>query len=425
MKRAVRMMICVMLAMLSSVHNAAGQESPDRAAPIYVVSGIVKDAITKRRLENVNVYLSQKAKGTVTNANGVFSLKAEEGELRGGITFSHVGYINRLVPETKIEMRSEEEMVVYMMPAKNVLSEVVVYGGDGREIVEEAIRRIPQNYQERHTMSHAFYRETIQKRNTFIAISEAMMDMYKTDYRRREIAQDRIRITRGRRLLSQKARDTLAVKIEGGPYLALLFDVAKNPEALFDDETLPLYTFKQDHLVMIDDRMHFAITFEPRYIVGYPLYYGTAYIDCEDYTISRIEMSLDTNDRIKATRMILQKKPQGLRFKPMEVSLVIAYMRHGGKASLNYVRNTIRFKCDWKRRLFSSAYATTAELVTVEIDDGMPEMIPYAETYRRQHVFYDKVDDFADNEFWKDYNILEPTESLEKAVGRLLRQKRK
>lgn len=108
-----------------------------------------------------------------------------------------------------------------MTPARNVLGDVIIYGGDGREIAEEAISRIEHNYPGRPTVSHAFYRETIRKRKSFNGISEEMMDIYKSSYKHRDIRQDRIRITKSRRLLSQRANDTLAVKIEGGPFLAV------------------------------------------------------------------------------------------------------------------------------------------------------------------------------------------------------------
>jgi hypothetical protein len=37
-------------------------------------------------------------------------------------------------------------------------------------------------------------------------------------------------------------------------------------------------------------------------------------------------------------------------------------------------------------------------------------------------MFYDKVEYFKDPDFWEDYNIIEPTESLDKAVNRLLKR---
>ena len=56
---------------------------------------------------------------------------------------------------------------------------------------------IPQKYSDRAHLFSAFYRETIQKRKRYIGISEAVLDAYKTDYRERDITNDRVQILRG------------------------------------------------------------------------------------------------------------------------------------------------------------------------------------------------------------------------------------
>jgi hypothetical protein len=38
--------------------------------------------------------------------------------------------------------------------------------------------------------------------------------------------------------------------------------------------------------------------------------------------------------------------------------------------------------------------------------------------------FYDKVEYFDDPDFWADYNIIEPTESLENAIDKLKKRVR-
>lgn len=60
------------------------------------------------------------------------------------------------------------------------------------------------------------------------------------------------------------------------------------------------------------------------------------------------------DNKVKAVQAILAKKPYGLRFKPQELSFLVTYKDMDGKTYLNYIRNRIRFKCDWKRKLFST-----------------------------------------------------------------------
>jgi hypothetical protein len=149
------------------------------------------------------------------------------------------------------------------------------------------------------------------------------------------------------------------------------------------------------------------------------LYSGRFYIDQETLYFTRVEFEMDLTDRAKAVSTILQKKPIGLRFRPLEVSYLVTYRQQNGKTYLNYIRNDIRFKCDWKKRLFSSTYTTTSEVVMVDREEAPVDHIKSRNSFKRQHVFDDVVDEYWDPDYWKDYNIIEPTESLESAVKKL------
>ena len=48
--------------------------------------------------------------------------------------------------------------------------------------------------------------------------------------------------------------------------------------------------------------------------------------------------------------------------------------------------------------------------------------IPYRMSFKADQSLSDKVSDFADENFWGAYNIIEPTESLENAVYKLKKQ---
>ena len=111
-----------------------------------------------------------------------------------------------------------------------------------------------------------------------------------------------------------------------------------------------------------------------------------------------------------------------MRFKPQELSYLVTYKNVDGRTYLNYIRNTIRFKCDWKRKLFSTSYAITSEMVVTDRKEGSLETIPNKEAFSLNQIFYDKVDEYWSEGFWGNYNIIEPTESLEHAVDKLKKQ---
>ncbi len=397
------------LAVLLAVFSDAAAQNAD-----LVISGTVKDRSSRRNLENVIVSLKGTSIGTVTNADGFFSLKIPAGATQNVVELSYVGFVN-----TSFTAAESADAVIWMMPAAQQLEEAVVYGGDARMIVEEALRKIPDNYSASDNILSTFYRETVQKGNRYIGISEAMMDVYKTDYSYRAVTRDKVKLNKARRILSQKASDTLAVKVQGGPNLALGFDIVKNPDVLFNRESIYYYSFAQEPSVFIGDRHHYVISFKPQISLDYALFTGRIYIDSELLSFTRAEFSLDLSDHEKAVLSILREKPFGLHFRLNEVRFLVSYRYHNGRTYQNYICNEMRFKCDWKRRLFSSTYTARAEMVVVDIDETPDIIITNKEAFKSQQIFYDVVNDYWQEDYWKDYNIIEPTESLENAVRRL------
>lgn len=385
---------------------------------LITVSGVVRDRQSKKKLEYVNISIPGSNVGTVTNADGAFALKIQASAHPQGVEISHVGYLNSQIA---LHGESVTEQTVWMTPYVNLLSEVTVHGQNPLLLVQQAMRKIPVNYSATNNLLTGFYREIAQKGRRYITISEAIVNVYKTSYQE-SLARDRVQVDKGRRLLSNKASDTLAVKLIGGPTMFVYLDVVKNPDFLLDPENLTDYHYTMDEPTSIDNRAQYVIRFHPRVIRPYPLCYGKLYIDRERLSFTRAEFSLSMDDKNKATEAILKRKPFGLRFKPLEVSFLVTYKERDGVTCLNYVRNNIRFKCDWKRKLFSTTYTVLAEMVVTDKQSTHVEPIPLKASFRPTQIFSDRVDDFSNADFWKGYNIIEPTESLEDAVTKLKKQ---
>lgn len=406
----------------SATFTAVAQEPVEAMKTEFTVSGVVRDKESRKKLENVAVSLVGTPIGTVTNAEGVFSLKIPHMDTIPQLELSHIGYMNARFSASAPEGSNNMHATILMIPIALQLNEVVAYGNSARRIVEEALERIPKNYPSGESMTSAFYRETVQKGHRYISISEAMLDVYKTSYKQRTSDRDKVQIDKARRLLSQKQSDTLGVKVVGGPNLPLFMDVVKNAYALFDEETLDYYSFVQEPSVFIDDRLQYVISFRPRVKLDYALYVGRVFIDREHLAFTRAEFELDLSDRERAIAAILYKKPLGLRFRPLKVSFLITYRQHDGVTCLNYICNEMCFKCDWKRRLFSSSYVARSEMVAVDREEHPERVIARRDAFKPYQVFYDIVKEYWSEDFWKDYNIIEPTESLEDAVKKLRKQ---
>lgn len=406
------------MALLLSMAPLRAQE--ETAADIITISGVVKDKQSRKKLEYVNISVVGTNIGTVTNSEGEFSIKFSPSSNVSKIEISHIGYLSAQIP---VKGTSVSDLNIFLTANSNVLEEVVIRAHDPRFLVEEALKKVERNYSDKHNMLTGFYRETAQKGRRYINISEAIIDIYKTPYSK-QVEQDRVQIYKGRKLLSQKRGDTLVVKLLGGPNLSIYLDVVKNPDLLLDKETLSYYSFRMEEAVMIDDHPQYVINFQPQALLPYALYYGKLYIDKETLAFTRAEFNLSMDDKTKATQAILKKKPVGLRFNPTEVSFLVNYKQQGGKTYLSYIRNEVRFKCDWKRRLFSTNYNIMSEMVVTDMRQENVTNIPYKVSFKSNQSLSDKISDFADDDFWGNYNVIEPTESLESAVSKLRKQKR-
>lgn len=385
-----------------------------------VISGIIKDKQSKKKMDCVSISVPGTNIGTVTNADGRFSLKLKETDLPKKLEISHIGYVDN---SYSLGRQRLIDQVIWMTPYTNLLDEVIIHPNNPVSIVMEAIKKIPANYSSQPTMLTGFYREIIQKGRRYINISEAILDIYKTRYDE-SVDKDRVQISKGRKLLSQKSGDTLAVKLEGGPTISLYMDIVKNLDFLMNLDNLSDYSFRMEESVNIGNREQYVISFEPKVILPYALYYGKLYIDKGKLSFTRAEINLSMNDKLKATRAILHKKPLGLRFKPIELSCVITYKNRGDVTYLNYINSNIRFKCDWKRKLFSTNYTVLTEMVVTDSKGEDVAVIPYKNSFKRNQIFSDKVADFNNENFWENYNIIEPTESLEHAVSKLKKQQK-
>ena len=249
-----------------------------------------------------------------------------------------------------------------------------------------------------------------------------MVDLYKTAYNRQHW-RDGVAILKGRRLLSQKPSDTLSVKLQGGPVLPVHLDIVKERDILLNEEELAKYDLNFLTSKTTGDRPQYVIELKPRVVTDYALYRGRLYIDQETLAFTKIDLQLDMTDVDKVTRMILRKKPFSLRFTPRELTLSIDYKTDGGVTRINYIRNVIRFRCDWKRRVFKSNFTIVSEMVVTDRKEGEGvKPIRIRDSFNRSDNFYDKVIYFNDPGFWGSDNIIEPTEDLLEGIDKIKRK---
>lgn len=374
------------------------------------ISGKIVDRVTHDVLNGVSITVPRTNISTVTNADGVFVLKLAT--CPDVINISSLGYKRQAISLHKDRLN---DLSISLTPTAFTLPDLNVWQSDPEKLVLSAIEHITDNFVQTREMHSTFYRETLQKGSRFIDVSEAILQVCNRGYDK-GITMDRVKVEHGRHMVSQRTKDTLSVKVQGGPKTVVAFDVIKNTELLIGDIKDGCYQFGMEMPEELDGRLQIVISFQPRTVRDWPLYRGRIYLDRETLAFSRIELSLDVSDKQKVVNMLLVKKPMGLRFKPQELTTVVSYL----DGRINYMRTLFKFKCDWKRRLFSRSYTCCSEMVVTDLQpdyDG-PNIAP-KECFSERDILINTIDNYDDPDFWKDYNIIEPTQTLEKAITKL------
>ena len=383
----------------------------------FSATGTVVDSETGKPLQYVGVTFTGQRYATVTNVDGVFTLKsATEPQT---IDFTLLGY-----KTVRVMFPKDGEPLMIKMPRGELTLDGAFVIADPYSVLNRAINKIKDNYPNQPEIFDCFYRETVQKRQRFVYISEAVARMFKSSYTRLGVIGDRIAVDKSRQLVSPDRRDTLSVKVVGGPTQAVQLDIVKNDDLLNKAE-LSYYDLLMETPATIGDRLQVAIRLVPRMQADYPLYNGVIYIDRETYAFTRFELEYDMRDKEKVTRSILISKPAGLKFTPTQVSIRYDYTLSEGVSRVSYVKTVMRFKCDWKKRLLRTDYTAISELVTTDRHSDNVEIIPRKESFSSRDVLAEKASADYDPEFWKDYNIIEPSESLDKAIIKIVRKTEK
>ena len=268
----------------------------------------------------------------------------------------------------------------------------------------------------------AFYREMIRKGSAkYLVLNEAVIDIDKASYS--GFSADRVGIYKGRGTLNYDSTDTLLIKLQGGINTALAIDMVKNPFAGVGlEEAMTMYNFDLDGTAIYDGRSFYAVRFTPKNREDGILFKGTVYIETESLAIGRVELSLDFEGRQEeAARIFIVKRSPGMQFAVNRADYVVSYRCIDDKWYYDYCRVDLGFNVRKQRSLFRSNFSVTAEMAVTDHKDGGIAIDP-ADRVKFKDILSDQVSDFADDNFWEDYNIIEPDQSIDVVIRRIVRQ---
>jgi hypothetical protein len=301
------------------------------------------------------------------------------------------------------------------------IREIIVKPIDPEYVVEKAISSIAINYELVPNLMTAFYRETIRKNRSYVSIGEAVVEIFKAPYAN-DIRFDATRLYKGRKSSDVEKMDTILFKLQGGPVTVLQLDIAKNTESILTKEAMERYDYSISGVIEIDGKPHYIIDFVQKPSVDHPLFMGSFFINMETFAITEAEFGFNLEDKEAAASIFIRKKPLGMKIYPEIATYRTKYREQDGKLHFIYSRAEVKFKVDWAKKLFHTYYTTMSEIAVTDRTDQEVIKFTKDEKIRYNDVFSEKVSDFTDKEFWGDYNVIEPDQSIESAIRRLSRK---
>jgi hypothetical protein len=384
------------------------------------IKGKVVDATTGMPLVFATVAVAETNVAIVTNIDGEFTLKISESEASKNLEVSYLGYKNKKIALSDLKADNAKN-TISLETAPIPIKEIIVKPLDPEAIVETAIDRIGKNYEDIPNLMTAFYRETIRKNRTYVSIGEAVVEIFKAPYSS-DLRYDGARIYKGRKSSDVEKMDTVLFKLQGGPVSVMQLDIAKNTEAILTKGSMKYYNYSIGGVIEIDDKPHYVINFLQKPDVEIPLFMGSLYIETESYAITEVEFGFNLSDKAAATSIFIKKKPLGMEVTPELATYRTKYREQDGKWHFAYSRAEVRFKVNWKKKLFNTYYTTMSEIAITDRTDQ--EVIKFAgkDKIRYSDVFTEQVVAFTDPQFWGEYNVIEPDQSIETAIRRLSRK---
>ncbi|MGB5227144.1 MAG: carboxypeptidase-like regulatory domain-containing protein [Eudoraea sp.] len=398
------------------------QDNPQEVTLFNQFKGEVVDAQNNKPLVFATLTLEGSNISTITNTEGEFLLKIPKSIKEGNIIVAFLGYKTSVIPFNQLK---ENNNKIALAISITKLDEVnVVIPKSARNLVKETLRKKGENYFEDPTLMTAFYRETIKKRKKNVSLSEAVVNIYKSSYSSGQ--KDAVQLYKARKSTDYSKLDTLALKLQGGPFNALYVDIMKYPEYIFNEVTMDDYDFSFERTTRINDKLIFVINFKQRPEIIDPLYMGKLFIDAENKILTSAIYSLNITDKEKASKMFVRKKPRNARVYPVEIAYRVDYREKNGRWYYGYSNVLLEFKINWDKKLFNSVYSMSAEMAVTDWEKNITGEVPKnKDRLKSSIILSDAAIGFTDPDFWGEYNIIEPEKSIESAIKKIQRQLKK
>lgn len=442
-----------------------------------VIEATVLDKESKDTLPFANVIVEGTSIGTITNEEGKFELTVKKTHAKSNVVFSFMGY-DKIVRNLQ-DFKTTGD-VIYLKPSSTSLSEInIVAKNKYKELVVEAIGKIPENYAQEPTYMDTYYKELTKIDDQYTKFTDAanrfFYSGYKGDYdynlssnnyfkfdRSTEMkkvpfpepkdfipdSRDQIKITALRRSdnlqdykILEQAKKLSDIKtshlkwlenneIGGGPLRLTGADKIKRKEDFLNIKSIDHYKFVLFKKSTYNDLPVYIIKFRPKdSLKTKAKYKGLLTIDKESKAIiyytykptNAVKRSLNQKfaTQLKTPKSVEKeiKKTFITRLTELkDYEVDVSFSQFDSKWYLKRIKVINKYK-NTGDFLKDYSATTESELIVNNIEVKKVDKIPDYEEY--QSTFMNSLFNHElkyDNSFWENFNALIPTGLMGKAL---------
>lgn len=379
-----------------------------------IIQGRIVDRRSGKALPYATIALHGTSLGSISNETGNFAFKIPTELSDPILVVSYMGYKNLLRP---ITYPVEEELTIKLERETIPLQEVIIRYADPVMVLNEAIRRMPDNYMQKPAEMTAYYRESVKKNEHCMLFSEAVLDVAKGPYSMLS-SRDQVSIHKGRKITDLNAEDTVIIKLRSGIDASLNLDIIKNqPDFLMADFS-DYYDLDFNDVMSYGERLVYVIGFKQKSHISELMFRGSIYIDQENLAILAADFEFNPELIHQQPEIFLVSSSPRIRIRPVSAKYHVDYRALNGMYHISQARAEVELKVRKRRRWIGQRYRISIEMAITDVIPGERKKIKPSDRVKPNTILSDQPFEF-DPQFWGIYNTIEPEATLQESLQKI------
>ncbi|WP_394907599.1 carboxypeptidase-like regulatory domain-containing protein [uncultured Mesonia sp.] len=381
------------------------------------VAGYVYDQSNQKPVAQAQIEIQELNINTVTNTEGYFKLKYNKPQGSAFLTVNALGFKSKKISLN--EITKTQPIKIFLNSQANMLPAVEMFS---IQILQELVKKSRAAHnkftKENTQFQTAFYRETIKKSKRPVSLAESVIRLVRPG--EKSFKNDKIAIYKARKITDYDRLDTLAFKMQGGPYATLYTDIITYNDKFFDTQALDLLELRFLGRTQLSGEPVLEVGFKEK-IKDDVWFSGSFFIHEKEQVLVQLHYTLNVEDRKKAARYFVSKRPRKVKVYPEQIIYEVHYFRDQNIWRFGYSQVMAEFTVNKKGKLFNTKYFSQSELLVTKHQQKNFNL-DRKDYIREDYILIDDKSGFEDATFWGENNIIEPDKSILNAIEKIRAQ---